>query len=116
MSKDKPTCIPDVNPITVLGSAAMCATGPVATAASGGATAVFNGAGTVVACNEVYKAATDPCGSAHRDYNNTSVARRETVDPYVQHMPKHDVGAAVKYSAQMGGEHHDIGGGNCDIM
>ncbi|MCP5369240.1 MAG: hypothetical protein H6909_00900 [Rickettsiaceae bacterium] len=100
MSKDKPTCVPSSDPVTVLGSTAMCAVGPSATVASGGvATSVFNGAGTVVACNEVYKAATDPCANAHRDYNNTSVGRREAADPYYSNMPKHDVVSAVKYSA-----------------
>ena len=111
MSKDRPTC-PTSAPIAeTLGSAAACGksiaqmasgTGGIGTAISGAISCTNTATGTI-------QIAKDPCVNSHIAYHGTN-------DPYIEHMPRHDVGAAVKYSARMGGESHDIGGGSCEIM
>jgi hypothetical protein len=86
---DRPTCKPNPNLTTQIVG---CATKP----------GVVN-----CAVKPVVKIALDPCVQNHVAYTGTQ-------DPYLQNMPRHDIGAAINYSAHMGGEHHDISA--CEIM
>lgn len=87
--KDKPNCNININ---LTSQAVKCATKP-----------------SVINClaKPVATVLADPCMQNHLIHNGMQ-------DPYIQNMPKTDTNAAINYSVQMGGEHHDITG--CEIM
>ncbi len=111
MSKDRPTCQTNAPIVETIGSAAGCvrSVASMATGAGGVVTAISGAASCTNAAKGVAQVSKDPCINSHIAYHGTN-------DPYIEHMPRNDVGAAVKYSSRMGGESHDIGGGNCEIM
>ncbi|MCP5369838.1 MAG: hypothetical protein H6909_04040 [Rickettsiaceae bacterium] len=113
ISKDKPTCQINIAVVETAACVGTTMTIPVAAATSfsaGVGTAVSAAAVCSQAAGNIIK---DPCVQAHTAYQVNSfhnhVAQSHASDAYIQHMPRHDMAAAVKYSAQMGGASHDMG-------
>lgn len=111
MSKDRPTCQTNAPIKETIGSTAGCvrSVAQMASGTGGVGTAISGAAYCTNAAKGVSQVAQDPCVNSHIAYHGTN-------DPYIEHMPRNSVSDAVKYSARMGGESHDMGGGNCEIM